>query len=139
MSDSETRDKPTEPSKLTKEQANAIAESLMAKARNSDGYFRSRRVPFVFRSADSARLEPRAEWQLFRQAQHNLAGNRWSAVTIMASYVTLLLVFLMFAPHPLNDWYTPLFFIGLMGPPFISVVHVRRELARLARESTPQP
>jgi hypothetical protein len=129
MSDSESPDKPTEPSKLTKEQANAIAESLMAKARKSGGYFYFRRVPFVFRSTDSARLEPRAEWQLFRQAQHNLAGKRWSAVVIIASYVAMLVVFLI-APH----WYTPLFFVGLLGPPLILVVHVRRELARLARD-----
>jgi hypothetical protein len=137
MSDPQSLDGDGDASKLTKEQANAIAESLLAQARQGSNYFGSRRVPLAYRSPVSARLDPRTEWQLFRLAQRNLVHNWRTIMAIVGGYVSLLAMFLTFAPRPLDDWYTLIFFAGIIGVSMIIVLHVRSELARLAKAAKP--
>jgi hypothetical protein len=98
-------------------------------------YLRLRRVPFWYRSSDSARLDPKREWQLFRQAQRNLFGDWRASATLVGAPLVIVVFFFLFAPHSISDWYMQLLLIGVVGPTFIMIVHTRRELARLAREA----
>ncbi len=52
---------------LTKQQADTVANSLLAAARGSPDDEPIKPVPFVYRSAASRRLDPREEWLAYKQ------------------------------------------------------------------------
>jgi hypothetical protein len=119
---------------MDKDEAQRIADELIERERQKNPRaHRPRRVPFFLRSPDSARLEPRREWELFQQAWKNVTGNWGASIAVVSAPVILILLFFGFAPHPMSAWYVLGFDVALLVPGCLIAIHVRRELARLAR------
>jgi len=119
---------------VDKEEARRIADALLAKERRARKS--NPRVPFFIRSPDSARLDRQREWELFRQARGNVVSPGGSLALVLAP-VLIGLLFLFFEPHPVSVWYTMAWLGAGVVPGILALCHVRRELARLAREEQP--
>ena len=93
----------------------------------------ARRVPFILRSKDSARLGRELEWELFRQVRSDLFENRLTSVILIATPLVLFALFWLFMRHPVSAWYVVAFDVAIAVPSILVPIHVRRELARRAR------
>ena len=118
---------------LDEDEAKAIADALLAKERQASAQSWGRRVPFFIRSADSARLPREREWELFRQARRDLFAARGASLAVVAAPLGLLALFWFFMRHPVSAGYVVAFYVALVVPNFLVVLHLRTELARLAR------
>jgi hypothetical protein len=118
---------------LDEDKAKAIAEALLAKERRASAQSWGRRVPFLIRSADSAHLAREQEWELFRQARRNVFAARGTSLAVAVAPLGLSALFWFFMHHPVSAWYVAAFDVALVGPSFLVVFHLRKELARLAR------
>jgi hypothetical protein len=119
--------------RLTPEKANAIAQALLGEEHERCSHWHKRLVPFWYRSADSQRLHPRVEFELYRQVRANLR------VSLVIGAAFLALALLVAVTTRLGsraiDW---LWVICILMPFGISW-DVRRRLARLARETLAEP
>jgi hypothetical protein len=118
---------------LDEDKAKAIADALLAEERRASTQSWGRRVPFLIRSAESARLAREQEWELFRQARKDLFAARGTALAVVTAPLGLLVLYWFFMGHPVSAWYVVAFDVALVVPTFLVVFHLRKELARLAR------
>jgi hypothetical protein len=118
---------------VDKDEANKIADALLAKERKTNGRAWGRRVPFFLRSKDSARLGREREWELFRQVRRNMFSHWGTSLTLAATVPVLLVLFWFFMRHPVSAWYVVAGDVAIAVPSLLIPFHVRRELARLAR------
>jgi hypothetical protein len=118
---------------VDKDEANKIADALLAEARKTNARGGGRRVPFILRSKDSARLGRELEWELFRQVRRDLFQNRLTSVILVATPLVLFALFSLFMRHPASAWYVVAFDVAIAVPSILVPFHVRRELARRAR------
>ncbi len=116
----------------SKEDADKAAEALLEAERRKSA--RSRRVPFLFRTPDSRRLEPTLQWQLFRKARDRVTGNWPATIAVVAAPAVLMFSFALFLRHPLTVKYVLALDAALLVPPALVVFHIRREFARIIRE-----
>jgi len=117
---------------VDKEEARRIADALLAKERSARKW--NPRIPFIFRSPDTARLDRQRAWELFREARNNVMGSWSAALALVAAPVLIGSLFLYFEPHPVSAWYTMAWICAGIVPEILALCHVRGELARLARE-----
>jgi hypothetical protein len=118
---------------VDKDEANAIADALLAKERKANARSWGRRVPFLLRSKDSARLGRELEWELFRQVRRDMFASRLTWVTLIATPLVLFVLFWLFMRHPVGGWYVMAAEVAIAVASLLVPFHIRRELARLAR------
>jgi hypothetical protein len=121
---------------VDKDEANDIAEALLAKERKANARSWGRRVPFFLRSKDSARLGRELEWELFRQVRRNMFASRLTSVTLIVTPLVLLVLFWLFIRHPVSAWFAVAVNVAIVVPSLLVAFHVRRELGRLSRLQT---
>jgi hypothetical protein len=118
---------------MDKDKANSIADALLEKERQASARL-LRRPPLLIRSAASGRLPRDQEWELFRRARRDLFASRTTAVVVCMAPSVLMVLFWFFMDHPVRAWYVVSMMVAGMVPYYLVVFHLRKELARLARE-----
>jgi hypothetical protein len=125
------------PHGLSREQAEAVAEALLEREHESDKHLRVR-VPFWCRSADSRRLHPRVERELYRQVCDGQSSKRVLAVKLLG-IPSLLAVFWLLGSPRRTGLYCLVLVLGVAAIAWILAWQIRSELARLAREVLSEP
>jgi hypothetical protein len=130
----------TEVNSLDKEKARAIAKALLeTEQQRLAASRRGRRVPFLVRSRASARLGRAREWELYRQARDNIFANQAASIAVACAPLVILVGAWLFMPHPVSAAYVLAMDSGLVIiPGGLVLIHLRRELARLARADESQ-
>jgi hypothetical protein len=119
------------PDKLTRQQADAVADALLMEHRRRE----HPPVPSWYRSAESRRLTPEVEWELYRQVRGNVGANRARALIFLP---ILFIVFFRFAPPGMRQvFYLTVSLIGFAAW-LVLMMYTRRQLARRARELASQ-
>jgi hypothetical protein len=118
---------------LTPDQANIVAEELLAKerakTRRSSGC-----VPFIFRSVDSRRLARRQEYELFRRVVANGGPmGDWRSFCAYSVYLMVVVVLWSLWEQGQFDERFPVLLGTLVAPICLGVMLFRRRLARGAR------
>jgi hypothetical protein len=113
---------------LDKDEARTVADALLAKERRANPKPRVRRVPVLFRTADSVRLGREREWELFCQARRNTFATWGASLALVAAPLALLGLFWLFMRHPISAWYAVAIEVAVLVPTFLVVFHLRKEL-----------
>ena len=117
---------------LTKQQAETIADSLLAGAGGASDAARTttvKAVPFVYRSQASRRLDPRQEWLAYREVASRPFNRHPVFVGAMFACLATVLLLYWRGPHLVAGW---AFFLVVVGPRVVRMILVRRALARTA-------
>ena len=118
---------------MSKEQANAAAEALLAEA-NRVRVTKIPSVPWYLRCSELSVLEPRQRLEIAKQAQRNAAKNPWFRGALAVYVVICILLW----TRRNEDFYHGLFYIFTIGCPWFFLVCIfivaRRETARIAKQ-----
>src|SRR5665213_1366909 len=117
---------------LTKQQAETIADSLLAGAGGASDAARTtmvKAVPFVYRSQASRRLDPRQEWLAYREAASRPFNRHPVFIGVMFVCVAMVLLLYWRGPRPVAAW---AFIPVIVFPHVVRMILVRRALARTA-------
>jgi hypothetical protein len=118
---------------MDQDEAERRADELLAAERQVNALERGRAVPFLIRGADSRRLTRQREWELFRQARRDVFATPATSVAIVLAPIALGCLFALFAHHPISTSYVVAWLIALAIPFGLTLLHMRRALAKLAR------
>ncbi len=120
---------------LTKQEAERVADSLLADADRARENVPVRTVPLIYRSAASRQLDHRQEWLAYKHVLRTPLKNQPALVGIILVYIVAFGSLLFWrGGHGLSGAEYALYIAIMIVPGVAKVTMIRRALARTASE-----